>query len=193
MASTGPDRSANDAYRPLARALHWLTVLLLALQVPVGMVMAWRGNVLNVWDTATNTMYSGHKLAGIVILLVVAWRLAYRFTRGAPPDEPTIEPWQRLASHATHWMLYLLLLCVPVAGWIGVSLFPALDVFGWFRLPALAAPDKAAAQTVLAIHGWLALLLVAVAGMHVAAALFHHLVRRDGVLARMLPGLRRGR
>jgi cytochrome b561 len=79
---------------------------------------------------------------------------------------------------------------VPVAGYIGISLFPALDIYG-FKLPGVVAPDQAAAKSVFEIHRLLALALVALIAMHVAAALFHHLVRKDNVLARMLPSLLR--
>ncbi|MCW5634194.1 MAG: cytochrome b [Rubrivivax sp.] len=190
--STTPQASAPvRTYSPLARTLHWVTVVLVALQVPVGVWMVYRGNTLNLWDKLTGALYNGHKLVGVTILVLVLWRLAYRFARGAPPDEPTLEPWQRLASHANHWGLYLLLIAVPVAGYVGVSLYPALDIFGLFKLPAVVAPDKAAASTVFAVHGVLALLLVALVAVHVAAALYHHLVRKDNVLARMIPRLRR--
>lgn len=191
MGTPPQDHATASTYSRTARALHWITVALVAVQVPVGVVMAYRGNTLNLWDKLTGTLYSGHKLVGVVILALVLWRLAHRFMRGAPPDEPTLEPWQKLASHATHWGLYGLLLAVPVLGWLGVSLFPALDLFGLFKLPALVAPDKAAASTAFAVHAALALGLVLLVGMHVAAALFHHVVRKDNVLARMIPRLRR--
>jgi cytochrome b561 len=190
--STAPEnRTAAKTYSGTARALHWATVALIAFQVPVGVYMAYRGNTLNVWDKLTGALYSGHKLFGVAILLLVLWRLAYRFTRGAPPDEPTLEPWQKLASHATHWGLYALLVAAPVAGYVGISLFPALDIFGLFKLPGLVAPNKAAAGTAFAVHGALALGLVLLIGMHVAAALFHYLVRKDNVLGRMIPRLLR--
>jgi cytochrome b561 len=89
--------------------------------------------------------------------------------------------------------MYLLLLVVPLLGWFGVQLYPALDVFGLFSLPAIVAPDQARAETVFAIHKALALVLVAFIALHVAAALYHYLIRRDGVLQRMVPWLpRRG-
>jgi len=191
MGTASEDHMTAGTYSRAARALHWITVALVILQVPVGVVMAYRGNTLNLWDKLTGTLYSGHKLVGVVILVLVLWRLVYRFTRGAPADEPTLEPWQKLASHATHWGLYGLLLAVPVVGWLGVSLFPALDIFGLFKLPALVAPDKAAAATAFAVHAALALGLVLLIGMHVGAALFHYFVRKDNVLGRMLPRLRR--
>lgn len=183
----------TQVYARTARLLHWLTVLLLALQIPVGFYMAYRGGTLNLWDSLTGALYSGHKFAGLVILVVVVLRLLYRVTQGAPPDEPTLAPWQRLVSHATHWALYALLLAAPIAGYVGVALFPALDIFGLFNLPAIVAPDKAAAKTVLAVHGWLSILLGLLILMHVGAALFHYVVRKDDVLGRMLPRLLRHR
>ena len=181
---------AIEVYSPTARAFHWLTVLLLAAQIPLGIAMSWRGNTLNIWDALTNTLYSTHKMTGLVILLVVIARLVYRLMHGAPADEPTIEPWQRIVSHITHWALYALLIAIALTGWLGVSLYPALDVFG-FKLPALASPDKDAAARVLAVHFFGAVALILLAGMHVGAALFHYVIRKDGVLNRMLPGLPR--
>lgn len=191
MSKAPEDRTTVITYSRIARALHWITVALVAIQVPVGVYMAYRGNTLNVWDKLTGALYNGHKLMGITLLILVLWRLAYRFTRGAPPDEPTLEHWQKLASHANHWGLYLLLVATPVAGYVGISLFPALDIFGLFKLPGIVAPDKAAASRVFAVHGALAIGLVLLIVMHVAAALFHYLVRRDNVLGRMIPRLLR--
>lgn len=191
MSKAPEQQAATSTYSRTARALHWITVVLVAVQVPVGVTMVYRGNTLNLWDKLTGALYSGHKLAGVVILGLVLWRLAYRFTRGAPADEPTLEPWQKLASHANHWGLYLLLVATPVAGYVGISLFPALDIFGLVKLPGLVAPDKAAAATAFAVHRALAIGLVLLIAMHVAAALYHYLVRKDNVLGRMIPRLRR--
>lgn len=188
MDETPAGRAPVEIYSRTARVLHWLTVALIVVQLPVGVYMAYRGNVRNVWDTLTGALYNGHKLLGVTILAVVVCRLGYRLARGAPPDEPTLEPWQRLASHLNHWGLYALLIGVPVAGYIGVALFPALDIFGLFSLPAVVAPDKAAAKTAFLVHGLLAAALALLIAVHVAAALFHYFVRRDNVLGRMLPG-----
>ena len=184
-------RASVETYSRTARALHWTTVVLLVLQFPVGLYMAYRGNSLNLWDNLTGALYSAHKLAGVTILLIVIWRLAYRATRGAPPEEPTIEPWQRIVSRLNHWGLYALLIAAPIAGYIGISLFPALDIFGLFSLPGVVAPDKEAAQTVLGVHRLLVMLLALLIALHVGAALYHYLIRKDNVLGRMLPGLLR--
>ncbi len=180
-----------EVYSPVARAFHWIVLVLLVIQIPVGLVMAYRGNVLNVWDALTNNLYSSHKLLGVTILAIVLARLAYRLLHGAPADEPTLEWWQKAASHVTHWSLYGMLIVVPLLGWLGVSRYPALNIFGLFNLPGLVAPDKQAAEAFFFLHKALAIVLVLLIGAHVGAAMFHHFIRKDGVLTRMLPGLRR--
>lgn len=184
-------RPPGAVYAPAARRLHWLTAAGVFVTIPLGFAMTRRGKTLDIWDGVTDALYSGHKLLGFVLLWLVAGRLIYRLVRGAPPDEPTLEPLQRIVSHLVHWALYGLLLVVPLLGWIGISLFPALTVFGLFDLPALARPDEATAQRVLGLHGALAILLALLVALHVAAALFHHFVRKDGVMARMWPAARR--
>ena len=191
MAETPAGRKPVEIYSRTARVLHWLVVALIAVQVPVGLSMVYRGNVLNVWDKLTGALYNGHKLMGVTILLIVLWRLGYRLRRGAPASEPTITAWQKAASALNHWGMYALLICAPVAGYIGISLFPALDIFGLFSLPGVVAPDKEAAKTAFAVHKGLVALLVLLIAVHVAAALFHYFIRKDNVLGRMIPGLLR--
>jgi cytochrome b561 len=179
-----------EIYSPAARRFHWWTVALVLIQVPLGLYMAYRGNTLGIFDDLTNNLYSSHKLIGIIIFVVVAARLAYRLMHGAPADEPTLELWHKAASHFNHWGLYLLLLVTPIAGYIGISQYPALNIFG-IPLPGIAAVDQDAASRTFLIHFGLALVLVAFVAIHVAAALYHYLIRRDNVLTRMLPSLRR--
>jgi cytochrome b561 len=178
-----------ETYSLAARRFHWWMVAFLAVQVPVGLAMNYRGNTLNIWDATTNALYSSHKLLGFALLWIVVARLIYRLWHGVPDHEPTIEPWQRVVSRSNHWALYVLLIVLPLLGWLGVSLFPAREIFGLFSLPALAEPNKAAAEWVLTAHKALAFLLIALIGLHVSAALYHYFIRRDGVLHRMLPGL----
>ena len=190
--NSGPQRAQPDGevYSPIARALHWLTVLMVAVMIPVGLFMTSRAE-RNIWDGLTNSLYSGHKLAGIVLLALMLGRLAYRLGHGAPADEPSIEPWQKTVSHMTHWALYALLLAVPVLGWVGISLYPALDIFELFKLPGLVAPNQPASSMIFQLHKIGAFALAGLAVMHVGAALYHYVVRKDGVLLRMLPGLPR--
>ncbi len=180
-----------ELYSRAARFFHWSIVALIVVQAPLGVYMAYRGNSLKIWDAVTGGLYTSHKLIGVTILLVVLGRLAYRLTHGTPADEPTLEPWQKIASRLNHWGMYVLLLCVPMAGYIGISLYPALDIFGLFSLPGVAPPNREASATAFLVHRLLGRLLVLLVAIHVAAALFHYFIRKDNVLARMLPGLLR--
>jgi len=178
---------AIEVYSSTARAYHWIVVALIAIQVPIGLYMVYRGGTLNIWDATTNNLYSAHKLLGVIILLFVLLRLGYRLTAGAPHPEPTLEPWQRTVSEITHWARYGLLIAVPILGYIGVSMFPALNIFGAFSLPAITAPDKASSEVVFWWHAYAAFALIGLVGMHIGAAMFHAMVRKDNVLGRMLP------
>lgn len=180
--------AADLVYAPTARRFHWLTVLLVAVLVPLGLYMVWRGKISN-FDTTTGQLYDLHKMLGFLLLWVMIMRLAWRVKNGAPPDEPTLEWWQKAASHLTHWGLYALLIAIPMLGWIGVSLYGARSIFGLWSLPALVPQNQDQATFVFLLHFWAAMLLVAMIGAHVGAALFHYFIRKDGVLRRMLPGL----
>ena len=181
----------EPVYSATARFFHWIIALLVAVMAVTGFAMVYRGKDLNIWDSLTNNLYSTHKALGLVVLALVVLRLLYRLIVGRPSDEATITPFQRFASHTVHWSLYVLLIAIPIGGWLGVSLFPALDVFGLFQIPALTAPDKALSEQVLWVHGLAAYILLGLVAIHIAAALYHHIIRGDGVLVRMLPSLRR--
>jgi cytochrome b561 len=170
----------ETAYSTGARHFHWWTVALLAIQLPLGLYIA-RG------DSAV--LYDAHKLLGLVILALIVARLVYRLVHGAPADEPTLEWWQKAASHATHWSLYLLLILVPILGWLGVSLYGARDLWGGLvTIPPLTGVDQPASESVLLLHRYLAFLTAALVVMHIGAAVvLHWFIRGDGVLARMLP------
>ena len=182
---------SEPVYSATARFFHWLIALLIAVMAVTGFAMVYRGKDLNIWDSLTNNLYSTHKALGLVILALVIVRLFYRLVVGRTADEATITPFQRMASHTVHWSLYVLMIAIPIGGWLGVSLFPALDVFGLFQIPALTSPNKALSEQVLWVHGLAAYILLSLIAIHVAAALYHHIIRGDGVLTRMLPSLRR--
>lgn len=173
-------------YGPVARALHWTMAGLVAVQFIIGITMVSERGILTALTNAL-ALYDVHKLLGVVLLLLVAWRLANRLLRGAPPEEPGLETWQREASALVHAWIYLLLILVPILGWVGISLYPALTLFGSFSLPGLIAPDKAASAPVFVAHAVAAFALIGLVLAHVAAALHHHFIRGDGVLRRMLP------
>ena len=170
-------------YSTAARRFHWLTVLLIAAQVPIGLFMVRYGAATD-FAAPTAQLYDSHKLIGMTILLLVLARLIYRFVYGAPADEPTLEPWEKVVSHLTHWAIYALLIVVPVLGWLAVSYYGPFEPFG-IKLPALAAKDDAKATQVFFLHMLAAYALIPLLAMHVGAALMQYVIKKDGVLARM--------
>ncbi len=183
------DAPPIETYSTGARHFHWWTVLLIAIQLPLGIVMVNYGASTN-FAPPTGQMYDTHKVIGMLILLFVLARLTYRLMHGAPGDEPTLEPWQRIVSHVTHWAIYALLLIVPLTGWLATSAYGPFQPFG-IPLPRLLADHQALATTIYGVHKAAAIALALLVAMHVGAALFHYIVRKDGVLNRMWPGLPR--
>ncbi len=103
---------------------------------------------------------------------------------GAPADEPTLQPWEKVVSHITHWAIYALLIVVPLLGWLAVSHYGPFEPFG-IKLPTLAAQNDARATQVFFLHMVAAYALIVLLAMHVGAALQHYVIRKDGVLRRM--------
>lgn len=180
---------AHETYSPGARHFHWWTVLFIAIQLPLGVIMVRYGEASN-FAPPTGQMYDAHKIIGMLILLFVIARFSYRLMHGAPGDEPTLEPWQRAVSHITHWAIYALLFIVPLLGWLATSAYGPFRPFG-IPLPGLLAENQDLAKRLYGFHGIAAKLLILLVVMHVGAALFHYVIRKDGVLNRMWPGLPR--
>ena len=137
-------------------------------------------------------LFGWHKWIGITVFLVASARLVWRYSN-PPPPAVAMPEWQRRAAVATHAALYVLMLLIPLSGWIYSSSTGVSVVYlGLVPLPDLVPKDKALAAILKAVHVTLNLGLVALVVVHVGAALKHHLVDRDAVLPRMLPFLRRG-
>ena len=133
-------------------------------------------------------LFVWHKSTGILILALLALRLLWRLSHRAPALPREMLPWERAAAHLSHFLLYALMIALPLTGWVisSASAVP-FRIFWAIPLPAIVAPDKALADLFATIHGWLAALLALVLAAHIGAALRHHYVKRDMVLARMLP------
>ena len=175
----------SSRYSGVAIAFHWLLALLIVGTFSVGLYM----HELPFSPTRLK-LYNWHKWAGVTILALSALRLLWRLTHRPPPDLP-MPAWQRLAAHGAHWALYALFSLVPLAGWAYSSAAGFLIVvFGVLPLPDLVAPDRALAEVLKERHALLAFALAAVVLLHVAAALKHHFIDRDGLLDRMRPARR---
>jgi len=173
-------------YTGTARALHWLIVALLIAQFIFAWTMPHIGRTVPV-----STLIDLHLWFGTLILFIAIIRLGWRATHGEPEAEDGLPPWQTASARIVHWLLYLLLFVVPILGWINAS-WRGMTVtfFGLFELPKLVATRAPNWGFTGDLHGLLAnYLLLALVGIHVAAALYHYFIRRDGVLQRMLPGV----
>jgi len=178
--------AAGIGYTGTAVALHWLAACLIVCGFSVGLWMTGLalGPLKLKW-------FAYHKWIGITVFLLAALRVAWRWRHPPPPPVPMPE-WQRRAAAATHLLLYALMFLIPLSGWTYSSATGISVVYlGLVPLPDLVAKDKSLAAVLKAVHGTLNYTLLALVIVHAGAALKHHIVDRDGVLARMLPYGRR--
>ncbi|MFC5741889.1 cytochrome b [Dyella tabacisoli] len=172
-----------EHYTAFTRLLHWLmaAMILAMLFIGVGMVAS--------ISSAHEVLIAVHRPLGIAILLLVLIRLANRLAHRAPPLPSDLPLWQRLMAKASQVLLYALMLAMPLIGWSMLSAgnYPIV-MFGAVHLPAIAPASPALYAFLRQAHTYLAFVLFAVFLLHLAGALFHGLIRRDGVLASMVHG-----
>jgi cytochrome b561 len=178
------EAAAAPAYTMTARILHWIMAILILFMIPLGLVIA------NEWGgPLQDALYDLHRSVGALIIPLVLVRLVWRWTNppaSLPDDVPAI---QRLAAHVTHWCLYALLIVQPVLGWIATSAYRApIVVLGWLELPPIWPENQPFSERVFAVHGLLGAVIAGLVAAHIGAALFHHFVRKDGILMRMITG-----
>lgn len=176
-----------DSYDPRARALHWISLLLLVVVL------------LAIWwpeDEGSETAYAWrilvHRSAGLLLLALTLLRLGARFLLRAPALPAELGPLQRLAARANVGGIYAVLIAQPILGLVhSQAEGDRVSFLGLLDIPALVGRDRALAHAAIEWHERGAILLLVLVGLHIAAALHHHHIRRDGVLASMWPGLRR--
>ena len=169
-------------YTATAKALHWsIAVLILGL---LGLGFYMTGLPLS---PRKLQLYSWHKWAGVSVFLLAVVRLAWRATHRPPALPQHMGQLERLAAHAGHHLLYVLMFAIPLSGWLMSSAKGFQTVwFGVLPLPDLLGKDKALGDLLQTVHMGLNFTLVAVLLAHVGAALKHHLIDKDDVLTRML-------
>jgi cytochrome b561 len=165
-----------------ARALHWLSALLVIGALAAGWTM-----VGLPFSPLKVKAFNWHKWIGITVLALTLLRIVWRATH-KPPEPLPMPAWQRKVAHALHGLLYLLLLAQPLVGWANSSAAGIPVVwFGVLPLPDFVPHDKALAGNLEHLHGLLGLLLAVLIALHLLAALKHHFIDRDDTLRRMLP------
>lgn len=174
----------RDRWGPVSQALHWSIALLVLVMAGIGLSLdALPRSPKWFW------VYDLHKSIGLLLLALVIVRLSWRLYAGAPAPVAGLPRIQRFAAGATHALLYLLILAMPLSGWLydSASGLRPLQWFGLFAVPRLVGADEGLAADLHELHEVLFMILIVVALLHVAAAAWHHVFRGDATLARMLP------
>jgi cytochrome b561 len=177
----------QPAYTGVMQAMHWGTLMLLLFAYAIGWMI---DSAANPADKAWLIML--HRSLGAAILLISGMRLVIRRRSRIPPLPPGLPTAQRVAARVAAIALYALLIVQPVLGLAASTLHgDRIVLFGALVLPMLLPVDRTLAHAVFQVHGALAWVFLALIGLHAAAGLYHHIVRKDHVLAAMLPGLHR--
>ena len=175
-----------QSYGGIAKTFHWLVFALMSGAFVIGFYMA---------DLPLSPqklqLYSWHKWNGVTIFALVLLRLTWRLLNPPPALPGGMSDWERRAAEISHRLLYLLMLVMPITGWLMSSAKGFQTVwFGVLPLPDLLHKNPPLGEALEEVHATLGVIILCFVGLHVLAALKHHFIDRDDVLARMTPGIK---
>jgi cytochrome b561 len=175
-------------YDGVAIGLHWLVAALAIAVAVLGLMIpeAPRGSEWRDWVLLL------HRSIGMTILAAMVLRMLWRLNHPAPPLPASLRPIEAFLAHATHVLLYIAFLAMPLAGYLNTAAAGhSLSLFGLVTIPPLIAENQRLAQIAIALHLAGQFAVYGFVALHVAAALMHGIIRRDGIFSRMLPATRR--
>jgi cytochrome b561 len=178
-------RNTSSSWGTVARSFHWLLAAVILGMLAYGW---WMNHIPARPDRFFYR--SIHADIGYLVLLLMVVRLVWRGLNPTPALPSDTPQWQRIAANVSHWAMYATTILVALLGWAhsGAHKPDYSSWFGLFHVPQITSPDKAAAQVYEDRHIFFAYVLLALIAIHVAAALWHHLVKRDRVTSRMMDG-----
>ncbi len=182
-------RNTDQSWGAPAKLLHWAVAALVFAQITLGWAaVSWRLSPTKL------DLFVWHKSTGMLILMLMVVRVAWRSANATPSLPADMRALERSAAHASHLLLYLLLLVMPITGWIvnSAANIP-FRMFWLIPVPAIVVPDQATADAAARVHFVLFVALSLLLAVHIGAALRHHFLKRNNVLVRMLPGIGRAR
>lgn len=176
-------RNTVISYGSVAKFLHWFIFILVSTLLIVGFVMDdIQGKALK------GLVYNAHKLTGILVLGLMMFRIAWALTNKKPKLPDHTPTYEKVFAYSIHILLYVLLLLMPLSGWImSCAAAKCPSFFGLFNLTLPILPNKALANLCGQIHQITAWTIISVLTIHVTAALKHHFLNKDHILKRMLP------
>jgi cytochrome b561 len=171
-------------YTVTARVLHWLTAIIVVTALLIGIAMDRIGE-----GPVADFFYNFHRSLGALLIPVALFRFYWRFTHKPPPLPADIPLPQRLVAEAVHYLLYAIIIVQPMIGWIATSAYRApIPVFGLFNLPPIWPENRAFSEMLFTVHAYIGWALCGLLAMHIGGALFHHFIRKDRILMRMVTG-----
>jgi len=173
-------------YGRIAIVLHWGMAVLLAALAAMGLYMVHLPDAG--YDTEKITLILVHKAIGMLAFAIALLRLVWRLTGALPRFVDGLPDWQQVAARFVHLMFYALMFAVPLTGWLMSSAggYP-VPVFSFFNMPDLIGLNEWLFEVLIAVHRWLAWMLLFFLVLHAGAALRHHFGLRDDTLRRILP------
>lgn len=175
-----------ESYSRTAIGLHWAIAALVITNLAFGLY-----TVDMPLSPQKLRNFSWHKWIGVTVFLLGSARLLWRLWHPPPPLPVAMPAWERVLARASHGLLYFLVLAAPLSGWLFSSASGFQTVYlGSIPIPDLLDKDRALAEVLKPVHRWINYTMATLVALHAAAAVKHHVVDRDQVLARMLPFLR---
>jgi len=173
-------KNTSSSYGSVTKIFHWLIFVLLAGMLTGGFFLD------DMPKDYQPLIYNLHKLTGLTILCLMVLRALWASINIKPALPMGTPAWQRSAERILHFLLYITVIAMPLAGWIGACAGGRPPHIGDFKLALPIAENKPLAGFAFDIHGILAITIIVLASIHIAAALYHYFIKRDNVLNRML-------
>lgn len=165
-------------YHPVLRAIHWIMAVMIGTILVLGFVM------VEFKDSEPWTLYEWHKSLGVLVFVLVLWRIWVRWTSDVPPLPATISIVNRVVAHIVAFLLYLCMLVMPISGYAVSNLNGFGVKFFGYKLPTLFAKNPELAQIAEQVHTYTAYALLALLGLHILGVILHH-IQGEEILRRI--------
>lgn len=174
-------KNTYSTYGSFSKTLHWLIFFLLLFMLIYGYSLEF------VPKAYQGMAYNIHKLTGLTILVLMLLRLLWKLSNVTPLLPADTPPWQRGLDHLVQWLLYLTVIGMPIAGWVGASAMGRPPSLGKIALALPIEHNKTLADQAFLVHNTIAVIIIVLVSVHILAALYHYIIKKDRILERMLP------